>query len=351
MRKYSLMLLAVLLVFALALGAVACGSSSSSSKNPQELLTASVTAGKAATSQSGNYEIDLTLKMDATATTDAMTQMLSGQPIKVTGTFADQQNPVQADLSLAVNLLGTSINAGVRAIDTNAWLNVLGQWYEIPADQLQQAGGTSNADVVKTIQDAMDEQGIDFNNWIKDLKTAGDETVADTKVTHLTGTLDVQKMVTDLVALMQDPKVAALVATAGSEASSQAGTSVTVPDATAIAQLQTTVQQMIKTATVDLWVAKSDSSMRKIALNTEVVIPAEMASSGVSGATVVFYVNLDAPGTVVAVKAPEGAKPFADLQTDLQSNPLLSGLGSLLGGSGSSLGGVLGGGETTTTAQ
>lgn len=347
MRKYSLTLLAVLLVFALALGAVACGSSSSS-KTPQELLTASVTAGKDTTSQSGTYEIDLTVKADATATTGTtasaggLTQVLVGQPIKITGTFASQESPVRADLSLAVNLMGTSMAAGVRAIDSNTWLNVLGQWYEVPADQLQQTGDAKNADMVKTLQDAMDEQGVDVSNWLKDLKSTGDETLADTQVTHLTGAVDVQKMVTDVVALMQNPKVAALLDSASSAAGSQTGTSVTVPDATAIAQLQTIFQQMIKTATVDLWVAKSDSSMRKMVLNTEVVIPAEMATSGLGGATLAFTVNLDAPNKAVDVKAPDGAKPFADLQTDLQSNPLLSGLGSLLGGSGSSLGGLLG---------
>lgn len=339
MRKYSLMLLVVLLVFALALGAVACGSSSSS-KTPQELLTASMTAGKAATSQSGTYEIDLTVKTDAASEDAAMMQAFLGQPIKVTGTFASQESPALADLSLAVNLMGTSLGGGVRAIDKNAWLNVLGQWYEVPADQLQQASGGSNADMVKTIQDAMDEQGIDANTWIKDLKAAGDETLTDTEVTHLTGTVDVEKMVTDLVALLQSPKIAALVATAGAEAGSETG--VSVPAASEIAELQATVKQMIKSATIDLWIAKGDSSMRKMALNADVTIPAELGVSGLSGATVLFTVNLDAPGKAIAVAAPESAKPFTDLETDLQSNPLLSGLLGGLSGSGSGLGGLLG---------
>jgi hypothetical protein len=339
MRKYSLMLLVVLLVFALAFGAVACGSSSSS-KTPQELLTASMTAGKAAASQSGTYELDLTIKTDAASQDAAMLQAFLAQPIKVTGDFASQESPARADLSLAVNLMGTSLGGAVRAVDESAWLNVLGQWYEVPAEQLQQSTGGSSADVTKTIREAMDEQGIDVSKWIKDLKAAGDETLTDTEVTHLTGTLDVQKMVTDLVALLQSPKVAALMATAGAQAGAETG--VAVPDATEIADLQATIQQMIKTATVDLWIAKSDSSMRKIALNADVVIPAELGLSGLSGATALFTINLDAPGKAIAVAAPESAKPFADLQTDLQSNPLLSGLLGGLSGSGSGLGGLLG---------
>jgi hypothetical protein len=60
MRKCSLTILVVLLVVALGLGAVACGSggSATSKQTPQQMLTASVTAAKAATSQTGTYQID-----------------------------------------------------------------------------------------------------------------------------------------------------------------------------------------------------------------------------------------------------------------------------------------------------
>jgi hypothetical protein len=342
MRKYSLTLLVVFLVLAIGLGAVACGSGGSTAKNqtPQELLTASVDASKAVTSQSGTYQIDLTVKAASTqgaAGANGMAGALFGQPIKITGTFASQKTPALADLTLGLDLMGTAIAAEIRGIDNKGWVNVLGQWYEMPADALNQAGSASTADLARTLQDAIDAQGIDFNTWIKGLKAVGEETLTDTKVTHLTGTLDVQKMVADVAALMQNPKLAQLIAAAGSQASSETG--VTVPDAAGIKELQTTLQQMIQSGTVDLWVAKSDASMRKIALNANVVVPAEMASAGVSGATVVFAINLDAPNKAVDVKAPESAKPFTDLQTDLLSNPLFSGLaGGLLGGGGGLLG-------------
>ena len=66
-----------------------------------------------------------------------MTQALFGQPINITGDFAGQDDPVRADISLGLDLMGFNVTAGVRAIDDNAWLNVLGQWYEVPAEDLQ----------------------------------------------------------------------------------------------------------------------------------------------------------------------------------------------------------------------
>ena len=160
---------------------------------------------------------------------------------------------------------------------------MLGQWYEMPADALGQAGTSPTPPISpRPSRTPSTTQGIDFNTWIKDLKAVGEETLTDTQVTHLTGTLDVQKMVADFVALMQNPKMAELMATAGSTAGSETG--VTVPDAAGIQELQATVQQMIQSATVDLWVAKSDSSMRKIVLSADITVPAEMGVCGVSGA-------------------------------------------------------------------
>jgi hypothetical protein len=344
MRRYSLFLLIVLLALAVGLGAVACDSGGSAGKTPQQLLTAAATAQKAAASRSGTYEIDLTLKADASQTTQTtaegdITAALLGQPIKVTGTFAGQESPMLADATLNVGLMGINVAAGLRALGDKMWMDLLGQWYEIPADQLQQAGITSVADLQKTVKDATTEANLDITTWVKDLKTVGDETVADTQVTHLSGTIDFQKMITDSIALMQNPKIAALLASSSSAASTNTG--VTVPDAASIAQSVATLQQVFKTATVDMWVAKSDSTMRKITLNLDLVIPTEMGLTGLSGGTVVATINLDAAGKAVTVAAPESAKPFSDLEKDMQSNPILSGFVS----------GFLGGGsdETTTT--
>jgi hypothetical protein len=338
MRKYWLTTLVLLLVIALGLGAVACGSGSASSKNPQELLTASVDAGKATNSASGSYQIDINLNADSTAGSSGAAAL--GQTFKITGTFASQTDPALVDLTGGLDLMGTTMGAGARVIDTSMWLNVLGQWYEVPADQLQQTTDTSNAANVQAVKDAIDEQGIDFTTWFKDLKVVPGETPADADLTHLTSAVDVQKMAADVVALLQSPKLATLMSSAGATAGAETG--VTVPDAAGLQQYQATVEQMIQSATIDMWIANADYSMRKLVLTAKVTIPPELGTTGLSGLDLVFTIDLDAPGTAISVKAPESAKPFADLQTDLASNPLLSGLGSLLGGSSSGLGGLLG---------
>ncbi len=334
MRRYSLTLLVVLLVISLGLGAVACGSGGKTATGltPQEAVKAAMDGVQTATSQSGTYEIALTMDADSSES-DPMLGALLAQPIKVTGAFATQMDPVRADLTLGLDLMGMGVELGVRAIDDQAWLNMLGQWYVIPADQLQQQGLGNTADLSASLLQMMDEQGIDPNTWYKDLKVVGKETLVDTKVTHMSGVLDIQKLFTDMFTLMQNPEFMALL---GDVAESDGA--VSLPDTSELQDLQATIDQMFTNGTFDLWLADADNSLRKLVFATDMTIPQEMGTLGVSGGNVVVTVDFDAPGEAVEVSAPASAKPLDDLAQDMESNPLLSGLGGLLG---SGLGGGL----------
>ncbi len=333
MRRYSLVVLVTILVLGLGLGAVACGSGTGN-MSPQEMLTAAMDAAEAASSQSGTYEIELALDADTgqmSADEQAMAQMFVGQPIKLTGTFATQTDPVLADLTVAFGLMGANISAGVRVIDDEAWLNVFGEWYVAPAEVMEQVGGTDDAAMVQAMLEIMDEEGIDPNDWFKDLKAVGTETLAGTEVTHLTGSVDVKKMAADVITLMQNPKLSALL-DAGSSAAG-AGGDLELPTGDELEETQTMLEELFKSATLDVWIAKSDSSMRKMVLNADIAMPAEAATAGLSGAKAIATFNLDAPNKAIDVKAPANAKPIEELETDMQNNPLISGLlGGLLGG-------------------
>ena len=127
----------------------------------------------------------------------------------------------------------------------------------------------------------------------------------------------------------------------GDAAGAASETGVSLPDASATEELQATLEEMFKGATLDLWIADKDDSLRRMVLSMEIAMPDSLGETGMTGATVAVTVNLDAPNEPVEVSAPESAKPMSELETDLQSNPLLSGLGSLLG-SGSGLEDLLG---------
>ena len=215
----------------------------------------------------------------------------------------------------------------MRAVDDQAWLNMMGQWYVVPTEDIEQQGITDAANLSASVLQMMDDKGIDPNNWLTDLKVVGEETLVDTQTTHMSGSLDIQKMFTDVFTLMQDPEFTALL---GDVAASDSALS--IPDASEMQELQDMIGQMFNSATFDLWLADADNSLRKLVGSFDATIPQEMGMTGISGVSIVATVNLDAPGATVEVTAPASAQPMEQLTEDMANNPLLSGLGGLLGG-------------------
>ncbi len=344
MRRYFLMLLVV--VLALAIGALACDSGTGlSSQTPQEMLKAAFEAMKNVTSQAGSYEVAVTLDADPSQMSGeeaALAQAFLSAPITLSGDFASQTAPFAVDLSLSTSIMGMGLQAGMTLLDSGQYINLLGQWYEAPAELNQQLAAVDVASMSDTVWEAMDELSIDPTAWFTDLTKAGEETLVETETVHLTATVELRKLFTDSLALMQSEKMAELMTTlSGSTAQSALG-SLDLPTQADLDEALPMIEQMFEGTTVDLWLAKSDSTIRKMALNADVVIPQEIGLTGVNGATIVATINLDEPNKPLTIKAPESPKPFAQLEQDLQSNPILSGFLEGFTGTDSGSGGPFG---------
>lgn len=340
MRRYLLVFLVVLL--ALSIGAFACDSGKGALKNqtPQEMLTAALEACREATSQAGTYEIALTIDADPgqmSGEEAAIVQTLLAAPITLSGDFASQNDPPAANLSVSTSLMGLGLQAGLTMVDDGQYVNLLGQWYEAPAELTQQMAQVDTAAVSATVWEAMDELSIEPTGWLTELNEAGEETLAETDVIHLTAAVDVKKMVTDVVSLMQSPKMAELIASLSGSAGQSALGELELPTQADLDEALPMIEEMFKDATVDFWLAKSDSTVRKMALSANIALPQDLGLTGLNGAAVLATINLDKPNQKLSIVAPQSAKPFADLQQDLQSNPILGGLlGGLLGAEGDS---------------
>jgi hypothetical protein len=327
MRRYLLISLLVLL--ALSIGALACDSGTGlKDQTPQEMLTAALEACKDVTSQAGTYEVALTLDADAgqmAGEEAALLGVLFSAPITLSGDFASQTAPFAMDLSLSTSLMGMGLQAGMTMLEDGQYVNLLGQWYEAPAELDQQLAALDLSAMSATAWEAMEELSIDPTAWFKDLTKAGEETLVDTDVVHLTGAIDMKKLVTDSVALMQTEKMTQLMTTLSGSAGQSALGTLELPTQADLDEALPMIEQMFQSATVDLWLAKSDSTIRKMALNADLVLPQELGLTGLNGATVVATVNLDKINQTLGIKAPDSYKPFADLEQDLQSNPIIGG--------------------------
>jgi hypothetical protein len=332
--------MSLVVLLALSIGALACDSGSGALKDqtPGEMLKAALEACRNVTSQAGDYEISVTLDADPAQMAGeeaAIAQAFVGAPITLSGDFASQTDPPAANLSLSTSLMGLGLQAGVTLVDGGQYLNLLGQWYEAPAELTQQMAQVDTAAVSATVWEALEELSIDPADWFTDLDKAGEETLAETDVVHLSAKIDINKMVTDVVALMQSEKLAELMNTLSGSAGQSALGELQLPTETDLAEALPLIEQMFQDTTVDLWLAKSDSTMRKMALSANIVIPQQVGLTGLKGAAVLATINLDEPNQPLSIKAPDSPKPFAELEEDLQSNPLISGLLEGFLGSGS----------------
>jgi hypothetical protein len=310
--RLTVLLLAVA-AGAMALGLAACGGGGESKSAKQTLDTAFSTPIKSA-----DLSMDLQVKLDGS-------QQLSGPiQLRVTGPYHNNgQNQLpEMDLQASLSAGGTTVPFGFTTTTKNVWVSVQNQAYELGTQataqinrQLQQQKKSGQG---KT---PLSQLGIDPLSWVKDAKEEGDANVAGTSTKHVSGTLDVSKMLDDLnKAVKKAP----------------AGLGGTQKPQPLTDKQRSEIQKVVKDPRIDVYVAKSDNTLRRIAANLELSVPENQRSQvgGVKGGTVAFSIEFANVGNAKAVSPPKHARPLSDL-----TNQLGGGLGGLgAGGSGSGSG-------------
>ena len=239
---------------------------------------------------------------------------------------------------------GQSIDfsGGVVITTDNAYVEYQDQAYEVGAEQFEQiktsvaqqaeaAGTEPTASFAEGCKQAIEQAGgdpaaceIDFESWITNLTNEGEAEVGDATTTHISGDVDVDKMLDDI------GNIAASVPSAASSGfdPSQLGL----------------VSGAVSNASIDVYSGTEDSVLRKLDANITLDPSALGAPSEQIGEiSITFSIEIDGLNEEQTITAPENPKPIADL---IQSSGLdLGALGGLPGASGAGGGGAAGGGE------
>jgi hypothetical protein len=248
----------------------------------------------------------------------------------LSGDFAIQEAPTALDATAGMDLMGMGIQAGIRVVGDDAYVSLFGQWYEAPAESQDELLGVDTAALMEKVQQMMETLEIDPSAWVKDLKSVGDEKLADTDVVHLTGTLDLEKMLDDVMEIMQSPEMAEIMAMTSSTAdSADMDMGIDVPTASELEEILADLDEMLDEVTMDFWLAKDDGSVRQMEMDAHIILPQDSGLEGITGITAAVTLALDKIGQQVNIQAPADAKPIEQLQQDLQQNPLF---GAFLGG-------------------
>ena len=340
MRK-MLVILGTIVALLLTVGAAACGGGAQSSslspadETPQGILTAAMVAAEDMTSATGDFEVAISFDVDPSQLPDEA-QAFVQEPMTVAGTFAYGADPQAADLTLALSLMGESMNVGMRMAGTQAWLQFSDQWYEAPPEMGQMLGASSAEDAQAAgPQQMLADLGIDPLTWIKDLTLVGEETIDDTVAYHLAGSPDLAKIMTDALGILQNEESMKLLDPTGS-ASEMMGAGSLVPGAEELAQMEQQLAAMFQEFTADVWIAKESLMPLRFEAAAKMVPPAGEDAQGMNAITLDMALSLRDVNEPVAVEAPAAARPWSELEKAMEEDPgmIFGPLSGLLGMTG-----------------
>lgn len=233
-----------------------------------------------------------------------------------------------------------SFDGGVTVTEDNAYVEYGGEAYELGTEVFEElSAGAQEASeqgsdteglsfteaFTQGCEQSLQAQGatdtsacdVDFEGWLGELTNDGSEDVEGTETVHISGTVDVETMLSDLVEL------------GGA-----------VPQTATTAPTEAQVQQIadaVSEASFDLYSGVDDDILRGLDFNLAIdpsAIP-EAGAAGVDSVDVNFSMRLGGVNEDQTIEAPEDAKPIDDLlgQFGVDSGSL-GNLGALGGGGG-----------------
>ena len=314
----------VVLLAAVAL-IVGCGGSGGNSKDARALLDKAF--------KQSITSADMTLNIEAKV--NGVAQLQQPISLKVAGPFQSNGKGKLPSFNWQVSVSGggQAFSGGIISTGQNAFVNFQGTNYEVGADKVAQFNQqlSQNSGQGRSLKD----YGIDPQAWIKDPTEAGSDNVNGVDTTHVTGSVDIGRMFSDFNKTIQ-----------------KAGSMSTAAPQQLSPDTIKKIEDVVKNPKFDIYVGKSDSKIRRLAVSVDFQIPADQQAKfqGASGGTLSFSIDFAKVGEPQKITAPTGARPISELQQQLGG--LGGGLGGL-GGSGSSGSGGSGSGGSGSnpTAQ
>jgi hypothetical protein len=316
-RRLGPLTAAIVAVLAL----VACGSSSStggSSGSPESLLKQTFSSGHSV--KSGVLGFSLTLKPTGSSTLSTPITLSLGGPFQSRGSG----KLPQSDFTIGITALGRHGALGVISTGTAGYVSLQGANYQLPQADFQKLEQSfTSAKSSGGSQDAgLAQLGINPLHWLTHPSIVGTETINGAATTHIRAGVDVTALIGDLNTFLA--KTAKNAGSASSSLPSQ------IPQAT-----QQKIAAAVKNATVDVWTGKSDTTLRKLALNLNVPVSGQVSTElgGMTSAGIGLTVQYAELNQSQSIATPTGVRPYSEFTAKLQSigQQLESTLGAGLG--------------------
>jgi len=270
----------------------ACGSSGSS---PQARRLVDEAFSRSIGSATVTIELSATLS--GTGRSRPLELMLSG-PYKSNG----RRKIPSFDWALDVAGGSRPFTGELISTGDDLFVKVAGTTYELGAARVAQA----NAQLAQGPGGGGATLGIDPHSWIRDATVAGAAQIAGAATTHIHASVDVAKLVSDL-----------------RRALARAGGALpgTVPRATD--RQIAAARSAIHNPTVDVYVARADGTLRRLAIAFAFSVPAGQQSrfAGVTSGTASLSIELANIGQPVTITPPANAQPLGGAPSQGSTSP------------------------------
>ncbi|TMM01668.1 MAG: hypothetical protein E6G10_12445 [Actinobacteria bacterium] len=221
------------------------------------------------------------------------------------------------DFNLGITVSGQSFSAGGVSTSDRGWLRVNGQAYAVPDAMFKKfrdsyLAGARKSGNKQQPAPSLAALGVDPRTWLRGARKAGEADIAGTKTIHITGGLNVARLLDDVNNLLNRANTTA--------------DAKQLPPKLTDAQRRD-LQRAVRSASVDVYTGKDDKLLRRLDVRVSL-----QRSGEVQGGNLRFQLQLDALNQHQDIKAPAGAKPLDELVSSLRSG-VLPGMTGSAGGS------------------
>lgn len=297
----ALCLLAVLLV-----GCAGPGSGGGEAKNVEALLDRAF----------GTSIRSAGLKLDAQVEVEGLEGLEGPLRLEAEGPFVAGRGTLpklDLDVKAGAQDVGQAIELGLLSTGDRAFVKFGGEFYEQPRSDVERAN-RELGDSKGARGGSLSDLGLDPRAWVRDARQEGEEEIAGTETEHVSGTLDVRAMLTDLNGLVER---------SGDAGAAQAKT-------LSRTQLDR-VDDAFENPRFDVYVGKEDSAIRRMSASLEFTVPEDQRARlrGVKRGSVRVSIELSDVNGDQKVTAPAGARPISELASQLRGLGALGGSGGL----------------------
>jgi hypothetical protein len=283
LRRTSLAGAAVVLA---ALGAVGCGS-----EDPAQRLDRAFDQNP----KSADTTVTAQLKLNGGTSPQAQ------QPITVKFSGPYRQNGPKElpslDWRITGSFGGTSQAARIVTVPNNAFVEFMGQTYEVGEPTVRQFNQQ------RPPQQTPSQLGVKPSAWVVDPQDQGDADVAGQDTTHISGRVDLGKLLRDSNRVIQ-------------QRGASGGTQGLAPQQIPEDQIRQ-VEQAVKNSTMDVFVG-DDDKIRRVALKADFTLPPEQqAGTGAQGGTFNLTTELANVDGNQQITPPANAQPIQKLLEQL----------------------------------